>query len=131
MSHAETQSREETARHLRASAALRETGSFQAVPRRRRVAQPFFAAALRDALVWALPPFRPPFRAEACDSGFPRPDPDFFPPPDSLFTVAQARLSASLCDTPRSSYPSAMWSALRRCFGVYEDLSPRGISTSR
>src|SRR6185436_10529276 len=41
------------------SASLRETfcwGSYQAVPRRRRVSHPFFAAALRDVLDWLLPP---------------------------------------------------------------------------
>jgi hypothetical protein len=32
-----------------------------------------------------------------------RPLPDFLPPPDCLFTVAQARRSASLSETPRSS----------------------------
>lgn len=31
----------------------------------------------------------------------PRPAPDFFPLPDSLLTVAQARRSASFDDTPR------------------------------
>lgn len=39
-----------------------------------------------------LPPLEPFF-----------PLPDFLPPPDCLFTVAQARRSASLFDTPRSS----------------------------
>lgn len=32
-----------------------------------------------------------------------RPLPDFLPPPDCLFTVAQARRSASFSETPRSS----------------------------
>ena len=32
-----------------------------------------------------------------------RPLPDFLPPPDCLFTVAHARRSASLSETPRSS----------------------------
>jgi len=49
------------------------------------------------------PPFRPPFRDEARDSFLPRPEPDFLPPPDSLLTVAYARLLASLADTPRFS----------------------------
>lgn len=73
---------------------------------RLRVAAAFFAdadrsAALRDAD--AAPPVFPPFLAETCVSGTPRPLPDLFPPPDSLFTVAQARRFASLSDTPRSS----------------------------
>lgn len=34
---------------------------------------------------------------------YPRPDPDFFPPPSSLFTVAQARRLASFSLRPRSS----------------------------
>jgi hypothetical protein len=34
---------------------------------------------------------------------FPRPEPLFFPPPDILFSVAQARRAASFRDTPRSS----------------------------
>jgi chromosome partitioning protein len=48
-----------------------------------------------------LPPFLPPLRLDSLLSFFPRPLPDFFPPPDSLFTVAHARLSASFSDTPR------------------------------
>src|SRR5579859_1604202 len=51
----------------------------------------------------ALPPRRPPFFALSCVSGWPRPEPDLLPPPDSLFTVAQARRSASSWLTPRSS----------------------------
>ena len=141
-----------------------------AFPRRRRVAQPFLAAALRLAferpllppdrvllllrpllldfdrllllrllplrllLVFArllpafarllpaferlLPPllvlrlelerlllvlFCPPFRAEAVEAFFPRPEPDFLPPPDSLFTVAHARRFASFAGVPCSS----------------------------
>lgn len=61
-----------------------------------RVSQPFFAAALRLACSLDeleepfLPPASPPLR----------PDPLFWPPPVSLFTVAQARRSASLSETP-------------------------------
>lgn len=44
-----------------------------------------------------------------------RPEPLFFPPPVSLFTVAQARRAASLLDTPRFSYPSSMCLACRFC----------------
>ena len=72
----------------------------------RRVAQPFLAAAERSALgrsADAAPPFRPPL----CEAGWPvvlpRPEPDFLPPPLSLLTVAHARRSASLSDTPRFS----------------------------
>src|SRR5690349_14613297 len=66
---------------------------------RRRVSQPFLAARLRSALdmLW------PPLREEACDSVLPRPEPDFLPPCDSLFTVAHARRFASLLEVPRSS----------------------------
>jgi hypothetical protein len=49
----------------------------------------------------ALPPFLPPFRDELRLVFLPRPDPLFFPPPVSLFTVAQARRSASRRETPR------------------------------
>jgi hypothetical protein len=44
--------------------------------------------------------FRVPGLAEALRF---RPDPDFFPPPSCLLTVAQARRSASSLPTPRSS----------------------------
>src|SRR5580704_10151482 len=60
-------------------------------------------------------------------TGWPRPEPLFLPPPVSLLTVAQARRSASFSETPRDSYPSAMWSAIRPCLSVYFDLSPRGM----
>jgi hypothetical protein len=52
----------------------------------------FFADDLPDDFVDFLLPLEPL-----------RPLPDFLPPPDCLFTVAQARRSASPCDTPRSS----------------------------
>ena len=39
-------------------------------------------------------------RDETCVSGLPRPEPLFLPPPFSLFTVAQARRSASSSGTP-------------------------------
>jgi hypothetical protein len=51
----------------------------------------------------AAPPSRPPFRDGEVSIFFPRPDPLFFPPPVSLFTVAQARRSASFSPTPRFS----------------------------
>lgn len=55
----------------------------------------------RDAL--ARPPFRPPLRAEAWASFFPRPEPLFLPPWLLLFTVAQARRLASPLPIPRCS----------------------------
>jgi len=73
---------------------------------RRRVAAPFRAAAEREDLdreADALPPFFPPRRDEVLLVFLPRPDPLFFPPPVSLFTVAQARRSASPPETPRFS----------------------------
>lgn len=88
---------------------------------RRRVAAPFRAAAERDALdreAEAAPPLRPPLREERLVLFLPRPDPLFLPPPSSLFTVAQARRSASRRDTPRFSYPSSMCSAFRFCLSV-------------
>src|SRR5213078_4627077 len=75
----------------------------------------------------ARPPLRPPLRDAERFSFFPRPDPLFFPPPVSLFTVAQARRSASLLDVPRFSYPSSMCSALRFCLLEYFALLPRAI----
>jgi hypothetical protein len=51
----------------------------------------------------ALPPLAPPFRADAVEVFLPRPEPLFLPPPVSLFTVAQARRSASFFETPRFS----------------------------
>ena len=66
----------------------------------------------------ARPPIRPPFRDELLLAFFPRPEPLFFPPPVSLFTVAQARRSASSRPTPRFSYPSSMCSAWRFCLDV-------------
>lgn len=74
--------------------------------RRLRVAAAFLAEAERAAagrLADAWPPSRPPFCDEAWDSGWPRPEPLFFPPPLSLFTVAQALRSASFSGTPRDS----------------------------
>jgi hypothetical protein len=73
---------------------------------RRRVAAPLRAAAEREDLereAEALPPFFPPRRDEVLVVFLPRPDPLFFPPPVSLFTVAQARRSASRSETPRFS----------------------------
>jgi hypothetical protein len=97
---------------------------------RRRVAAPLRAAAEREALDRArdaAPPFLPPFRAAVLVLFLPRPDPLCFPPPSSLFTVAQARRSASRRETPRFSYPSSICSAFRFCLLVYDDLSPRGM----
>ena len=74
--------------------------------RRRRVAAAFFAAADLDDLdrdAEARPPTFPPFREELRLVFLPRPDPLFFPPPVSLFTVAHARFAASPRETPRSS----------------------------
>jgi hypothetical protein len=85
---------------------------------RRRVAAPFRAEAERDALDREALPLGPPFREELLVLFFPRPDPLFLPPPSSLFTVAQARRSASRRDTPRFSYPSSMCSAFRCCLLV-------------
>src|SRR5256885_1123787 len=63
----------------------------------------FLPAALRLAVLWLLPPLRPPFLDAERFSALPRPEPDFLPPPLSLFTVAQARRSASVFETPRFS----------------------------
>lgn len=73
---------------------------------RRRVAAALRAAAERADFgrdAEALPPLRPPFRAGAFDVRLPRPEPLFLPPPDILFSVAQARRAASLRGTPSSS----------------------------
>jgi len=51
----------------------------------------------------AAPPLRPPSRAGSLLVARPRPEPLFFPPPSILFTVAQARRSASFRGTPRFS----------------------------
>src|SRR5689334_15561681 len=71
--------------------------------RRLRVAAAFLPAALRLAVLWLLPLLRPPFFDAERFSVLPRPEPDFLPPPDSLFTVAQARRSASPFEVPRFS----------------------------
>ncbi|HUR93318.1 MAG TPA: hypothetical protein VMY76_01960 [Gemmatimonadales bacterium] len=60
-----------------------------------------FADFGRDAE--ARPPVRPPLRTGAVLVFLPRPEPRFRPPPDTLFSVAQARRSASFFDTPRLS----------------------------
>lgn len=65
-----------------------EPSSFQEDLLRRLVSQPFLAAA--DRLLLVASPFFPPFRAEALLSLLPRPEPDLFPPPLSLLTVAQS-----------------------------------------
>jgi len=49
------------------------------------------------------PPFLPPLRELALLDFFPRPPPLFLPPLSDLFTVAQARRSASFFDVPRFS----------------------------
>jgi hypothetical protein len=69
-----------------------------------RVAAAFRADAERAALgraADARAPARPPFVAGPFFVLRPRPLPDFFPPPDIAFSVAQARRSASFRDTPR------------------------------
>jgi hypothetical protein len=58
---------------------------------------------LRLAVWLRRPPLRPPLRDAERFSFFPRPEPLFFPPPLSLFTVAQARRAASLLPVPRFS----------------------------
>lgn len=76
------------------------------VPERLRVAAAFLADFDREAFerfADEAPPFFAPLRLEALLVVFPRPDPLRFPPPVSLFTVAQARRSASLSGTPRLS----------------------------
>jgi hypothetical protein len=77
--------------------------SASALALRRRVAAPFRAAAERDAFDREAAPLRPPLRDALLVLFFPRPDPLFLPPPSSLFTVAQARRSASRRETPRFS----------------------------
>jgi hypothetical protein len=67
---------------------------------RLRVEAAFRAADDRDDFE-REPPFLPPLRDELRLVFLPRPDPLFFPPPVSLFTVAQARRSASRRETPR------------------------------
>jgi hypothetical protein len=88
---------------------------------RRRVEAALRAEEEREDLerdAEALPPFFPPFLEELRLVFFPRPEPLFFPPPVSLFTVAQARRSASFRDAPRFSYPSSICSAWRFCLLV-------------
>jgi hypothetical protein len=73
---------------------------------RLRVAAAFRAALEREDFereADALPPFLPPLREELRLVFLPRPEPLFFPPPVSLFTVAQARRAASRPETPRFS----------------------------
>lgn len=74
--------------------------------RRFRVAAAFRAEADRADLLRraeARPPRRPPFFVGALLVFRPRPEPDLRPPPDIAFSVAQARRSASSCETPRRS----------------------------
>lgn len=69
-----------------------------------RVAAAFLAEAERAEAgreAEALPPILPPLREGEVSIGCPRPEPVFLPPPVSLFTVAQARRSASLSGRPR------------------------------
>src|SRR5439155_6999339 len=73
----------------------------------------FYDRELERDRARARPPLRPPLREADRFSFLPRPEPLFFPPPDSLFTVAQARRAASLLPVPRFSYPSSMCSARR------------------
>ena len=74
--------------------------SASALALRRRVAAPLRAAAEREAFDREAAPLRPPLRDALLVLFFPRPDPLFLPPPSSLFTVAQARRSASRRETP-------------------------------
>src|SRR3954464_9960879 len=74
-----------------------------------------------------FPPFLPPLRELDLLLFLPRPLPLFLPPLSLLFTVAQARRSASFLLVPRFSYPSSMCSAFRFCFDVYFFLLPRAI----
>src|SRR5690606_15492781 len=97
---------------------------------RLRVAAAFLAEAERsaaDRAAEAAPPFLPPVFAGVLFSALPRSEPLCFPLPDILFTVAQARASASSSDTQRSSQLSSMCSAWRFCLSEYADLSPRGM----
>ncbi len=67
------------------------------------------------------PPFVADFLAEPLRdlaAAFLRPDPLFRPPPETLFSVAQALRAASPRETPRCSYPSSMCRACRFCFAV-------------
>lgn len=71
-----------------------------------RVAAAFLADADRSSGVReadADPPILPPRLLDTFVSGTPLPLPDLFPPPDSLLTVAHARLFASCGGTPRLS----------------------------
>jgi len=71
-----------------------------------RVAAAFLAEAERSSAereAEARPPALPPFFEGLVSMALPRPEPLFLPPPVSLFTVAQARLSASFLPTPRFS----------------------------
>ena len=70
-------------------------------PARLRVLLPLLGRDDFEREADALPAFFPPLRDEVLFTFLPRPDPLFFPPPVSLFTVAQARFSASLLETPR------------------------------
>jgi hypothetical protein len=49
----------------------------------------------------AAAPLRPPLLLAERLVALPRPEPLFFPPPVSLFTVAHARRSASFVEVPR------------------------------
>lgn len=72
----------------------------------------FRADFLPDDVFLLLPDF-------FADARFLLPPPDFFLPPSScLFTVRQARSSASPFDTPFFSYPFSMCSAFRFCLDV-------------
>jgi hypothetical protein len=93
-----------------------------------RKLQGFATGDYRRTPNYRLPPLRPPLRLADRFSLWPRPLPDFLPPPDSLFTVAHARALAVFADTPRFSYPSAMCSARRFCLPVYALLLPLAIS---
>jgi len=74
---------------------------------------PGFAAAFladadrvcRRSVCGGAAPRRPRLRDEDVSLGLPRPDPHFLPPWSCLFTVAQARRSASPSGTPCAPKP--------------------------
>ena len=61
----------------------------------------------------------------------PRPLPDFFPPPDSLFTVAQPRRRLVLRARRDFRILPRWFPAFRFCLSVYFALSPRGMTPLR
>jgi hypothetical protein len=69
--------------------------------RRARVLAAFFAEAERAPFgraAAAAPPRRPPFRAGSLLTAWPRPEPDFLPPPVTLLTAPRPPLGFALPD---------------------------------